>query len=84
LGYREPSGLPLATVEEREEVREEAIEVVSALTERARHPEVLEGGREGDGEGEVVRIVKEEEKEKVRRLLARVLGEEERRRVVEG
>jgi hypothetical protein len=73
----------LARVEEREGVKEEAMAVVSALTERARHPEVLEGGREGGGEGGWS-VVREEEKERVRRLLTLVLGEEEGRRVVEG
>lgn len=82
LGDRQPSGLPLATEKEREGVKREAMAVACALTERARHPEVLEEGGEGGGEG--VEAVGKTEKEQVRRLLAGILGEEEGRRLVEG
>jgi len=72
----------LATEKEREGVKREAMAVACALTERARHPEVLEEGGEGGGEG--VEAVGKTEKEQVRRLLAGILGEEEGRRLVEG
>ena len=83
LGDREPSGLSLATEKEREGVKEEAMAVVCALTAQARHPEVLEEGGEGGGGGGL-EVVGEKEKERVRQLLAGVLGEEEGRRLMEG
>lgn len=64
-----------------EEVGKEASSLVTALAERARDPELVEKGGEGEGEGEGVGFV---EREGVRSLLARWVGDEEGRKVLEG